>query len=745
MTDLVDINSFLGLRTLPLSNQEYSELVYRKFNSPSTLVFLDTNVLALPFRFHKLARDGFFHLFNSAVNERRLLVPAWASNEFFFNAFKADVNVHKLGQNIKQSLGGYPSREVLLDVLSRAASDASRDALALQFGVDKSQVLDHVAKFFVDGAKAVEHVGKELDPDVIHEEIEAAFKGCFLSLDFQKHCALLDCHADRRRSNRIAPGLTDAAKGDIERRGNSAGNIDGDLALWLEVLQVAANPSQAVGAVSVLRQSTTSSVSGADAPASSQVIETGAINSSVAQPEPRIFDTVLVICQEVKPDFLYAPKYRFRPVEQRARTSTNVKNVEPKISLIDPRLTSEFEARIGHRSVAFVNMEHLAFGWSQSTSVTAASANAIRQFAMGLSKQIDAASPQPSQSTPRHQDAINVDSNETTESDSRLASQASTAREVVTGETSSRLSNRTLDHETEDSGTVDRDNGLSVEAGSMGPETEAQTTEAENSAYSDLLPVPDGALNDEKAFVEGIREPALKSVLDDLYTHNWYVQNPAVVTLEAMSIPSDLGMSFVLGRAVYQAADGSAWRAAKFIENFDAWATTGTSSHQAFLAGAGYEAFFNGRGEFRDSPKSGSLTEVGSLIRRPLWVPAKRFLFSRLNSEMPLYRPFADAISTVHLTLRLRQVNLAEQNFWMVDDVCLKLAGGADVSVLDSSTPSGFEVRFSPNEFSETVAKFLMIPTDSLEMTSSSGVFDVSKLICDSNSSFSTLALRRQA
>ena len=59
-------------------------------------------------------------------------------------------------------------------------------------------------------------------------------------------------------------------------------------------------------------------------------------------------------------------------------------------------------------------------------------------------------------------------------------------------------------------------------------------------------------------------------IIGDLKSHNWYVQNPAVLTIQnvgkAQVTALDAGVQFQLGNNVLQAADGGANRATEFIE-----------------------------------------------------------------------------------------------------------------------------------------------------------------------------------
>ena len=647
-TMFAEINSNLGLRELPLSYGEYAQLAYNVFANPRTLVFLDTNLLAVPFRFHNAARKGFFNLLRSPISENRLRVPAWASNEFFFNAFKANSSEHGFAGHVKKNLGTLPSRDHIMTILSRSASETELLNLATKYSIAPAAVLDHIAKFFTDGNDAITRLGTDLDPDLVHAELDSALQGCYLALDFDRHCGLVESHADRRRANRIPPGLTDGGKGDSERRGPSAGNVDGDLALWLEILDA------------------TETLTGRKAALQPAKLQNDQGGNQEAEAANKVslhqFDSVIILCEEKKGDFLYAPKQRLKEPAERAHSITPTKNDKPRISLVDPRLVSEFESRIGHRNLAFLNMEHIADGWLRShATVHTPLATEIRAFVIALTQQKDSAK-----------------ENATAES-APVPQPAATPLHL--------------------------------------PEENLAVAEQEQHvAQDDLIDVPAAALNNEKEFIQALPESRDKEIIEQINIHNWYVQNPAVQALIASGVPADLGNAFLMGRAVYQAADGSAWRAAKFIADYDEWASGADDYQQAFLAGAAYEALFDSKGNLRNSPKSSYLEEVMSLLQDPRWSRALQHVLRQLADHAnELYWLPGQEMPEVKIEIQAHH----RDDSWVVDDVVVKINGYADNSVLRVMTAN--EILLQPDYRKETilttVAKQLLLPEQNVNLT----------------------------
>jgi len=105
---------------------------------------------------------------------------------------------------------------------------------------------------------------------------------------------------------------------------------------------------------------------------------------------------------------------------------------------------------------------------------------------------------------------------------------------------------------------------------------------------------------------------ALHTVISDLKSYSWYVQNPAIRELKAEDINSSTKDSaFVLGRNVYQAACGSANGVSKYISDFRSRTlNVKPELRKSILDGMLFEIFFNSKGELRDSFKISKFNRV---------------------------------------------------------------------------------------------------------------------------------------
>lgn len=122
-------------------------------------------------------------------------------------------------------------------------------------------------------------------------------------------------------------------------------------------------------------------------------------------------------------------------------------------------------------------------------------------------------------------------------------------------------------------------------------------------------------------------------VITALRTHNWYVQNPAVLELPEAVIDAattDL-QRFLLGRNLYQAACGNAWRAADFLPVLaNQEAHYGEGNFAILFAGAVFEAYFDPDGQLRGRPKDQMIEALFPLAAQPEFGAVTAWIRERL-------------------------------------------------------------------------------------------------------------------
>jgi hypothetical protein len=162
----------------------------------------------------------------------------------------------------------------------------------------------------------------------------------------------------------------------------------------------------------------------------------------------------------------------------------------------------------------------------------------------------------------------------------------------------------------------------------------------------------DAALADSSFSAAG---GVLHAVINDLKSHNWYAQNPAV----AAATPDLIGTAtkdecFVLGRNLYQAACGDANSASAFVASLKAsLAKMPASTGFHILNGMLFEIYFDRLGRFRNFPKARKIDEVLALEEDIQHAESFRFIQQELlpHRERLFYLPGTLALTCFDVVL----------------------------------------------------------------------------------------------
>ncbi len=148
-----------------------------------------------------------------------------------------------------------------------------------------------------------------------------------------------------------------------------------------------------------------------------------------------------------------------------------------------------------------------------------------------------------------------------------------------------------------------------------------------------LAQLPAFALADKGYVSDPQGNPEADKVISELRSINWYIQNPAVQRLPdaVMDATTTDAQRFLLGRNLYQAACGNAWRALDFLDTLSAWEIQcGDSNFELVFAGAIFEAYFDPEGNPRPRLKDQLLDNLFALAERPEFEAATAWLRNRL-------------------------------------------------------------------------------------------------------------------
>jgi Uncharacterized protein containing caspase domain len=133
----------------------------------------------------------------------------------------------------------------------------------------------------------------------------------------------------------------------------------------------------------------------------------------------------------------------------------------------------------------------------------------------------------------------------------------------------------------------------------------------------------------------------VREIIDGLKSHNWYTQGAALSRVSDLNFKevtaSDL---FVIGRNIYQSADGSCFDAQSYINDFSSKKLPNEAKLH-LLNGIAYEIYFTSNNTLRIHPKVGYYKPVIQLLEKDEFYGSKAFITSilcKVNNQI-LYIP----------------------------------------------------------------------------------------------------------
>jgi hypothetical protein len=236
------------------------------------------------------------------------------------------------------------------------------------------------------------------------------------------------------------------------------------------------------------------------------------------------------------------------------------------------------------------------------------------------------------------------------------------------------------------------------------------------------------ALQDKGYILDSTSE--IDQIIDDLKSHNWYTQNPAITRIASLAGKSFApDACFVLGRNILQAARGNAFEAMGYIADLSSnLAKLTPSMADQVLAGLLYEVYFNCEGKFRYMPKVGYLEELFAAVKLPEHQRALAFIRKALG---PYQKQLAvlpgDPHKQFDVAVHVYQPDPEKRpKYWEISDLYIngKSAfapidrNGALVDDIFNRTLDGVRI----NDFAEALERIYAIPPSMITVTVDSQV-----------------------
>jgi len=341
------------------------------------------------------------------------------------------------------------------------------------------------------------------------------------------------------------------------------------------------------------------------------------------------FPKVLFVTNDEKSDWVYAPKMRSQIVRD---VRKSVGNSAPEIKIIDPRLVSEFKRKTGHPDITICTLATLIEGLSRSNGTE------FSQLAAAI--------------------------------------QVNTQELLVDTAVITEVENDADIAPEEEAQLLDADAGNEVVAVEIPAVEEVeQRLQYSQEALADALYQVDAP-------------STINEIIDELKSHNWYTQNPAM--LKISSIRDEVfppSSWFVLGRNIYQAACGNSQKAMEFMASLEsrlAHFPEETAKH--ILAGILFEIYFDARGQFREVLKFGYADKPLSLVTRQEYSDVVAFMLSKLEQFAGRLKFLPGDVDRKHLVIISTPVERAEGE------------EGEEISELNSITLDGVELMKDVDE-----------------------------------------------
>ena len=210
----------------------------------------------------------------------------------------------------------------------------------------------------------------------------------------------------------------------------------------------------------------------------------------------------------------------------------------------------------------------------------------------------------------------------------------------------------------------------------------------------------------------------VQEILEDLQSLNWYRQNSAVSRITQANLEKfnkeDL---FVLGRNIYQAACGEAWKAENYLENLQTSlnALEG-KTHFHVLNGILFEIYFDSGGKFRSNPKSTKIDPVFRIEETEHFQESFKFIRSALRPYLKnlFYVPSSARGIGVDISCVDYKGHVAVNEIFFEGDNVLYADSGE--GYYDPEEDRFLPKRRSINEMKEALSKAMVVPSSKLKI-----------------------------
>lgn len=211
-------------------------------------------------------------------------------------------------------------------------------------------------------------------------------------------------------------------------------------------------------------------------------------------------------------------------------------------------------------------------------------------------------------------------------------------------------------------------------------------------------------------------ESQIRNVVEELKTRDWQRQGAAIAQISSLDMHDvNIDELFVLGRNIYQAAEGNSFKCLDFINGLAMNVRIPEEAKIHLLNGMAYEIYFDSNGNVRKIMKARNSYQILSLLERPAFYSSKTFINSVLDDiqDRILYRPGQTDQMFFRVITEKQYFFFADETEgkeYLLKEVFYKgkvvYHGEYDIDLLP------FYVGYSKKMFESYLAKILVAPRD---------------------------------
>lgn len=209
------------------------------------------------------------------------------------------------------------------------------------------------------------------------------------------------------------------------------------------------------------------------------------------------------------------------------------------------------------------------------------------------------------------------------------------------------------------------------------------------------------------------RSSSVKEIVEDLKSYTWPVQEKAIQKLGSVDYEETGGNElFVLGRNIYQAADGKCFAAQRFIDDFEKNRRIPDQAKKHLLNGMAFEIYYNSDNQLRRNFKQGYYQSIIYLLEKPEFYASREFIASFLNQNERKLMYIPGQNELIDLTVAV----ISEEDGYHVKDV---IYGGKSVFYSRGGSRTAdleWTKKCRCSVFEQDIAAALMALTDNLHI-----------------------------